>query len=269
MRTILNLLRGRRARLENDLGRELRFHFDRRVEDLRSQGLREGDARKQAAIEMGGIEQVQEDVRETWTLRRLEDAARDVRYAARSLARSPGFTATAVLSLAIGVGASAAIFSLADQILFRLLPVREPERLVAVDWKGNNLSHGWGPGAYMSYPLCRDLMKQDRFFDGVLCRFPTGVLLASGEGGQAEPVGAEIVSGSYFRMLGVVPALGRLLEHALAGSGVLLKLTAYEARLLKQSQQLLGQFFALREARTSEGTNVANADEEVSVLLTS
>ena len=64
-------------------------------------------------------------------------------------------------------------------------------------------------------------------------------------------------------------ALGRLLEHALADGGVLLKLTTYEARLLKQSQQLLGQFFALREARTSEGTNVANADEEVSVLLTS
>jgi predicted permease len=213
MRRILNLLRGRRARLENDLDRELRYHFDRRVEDLRAEGRREDDARKQAAIEMGGIEQVQEDVRETWTLRWLEDAFRDARYAARSLARSPGFTITAVVSLAIGIGASAAIFSLAHQILFRLLPVREPERLVAVDWNGNSLSHGWGPGAYMSYPLCRDLMKQDRFFDGVLCRFPTGVMLASGEGRQAQPVGAEIVSGSYFPVLGVAPAVGRLLDE--------------------------------------------------------
>ncbi|HEY8149901.1 MAG TPA: ABC transporter permease, partial [Vicinamibacteria bacterium] len=213
MRKILNLLRGRRARLESDLDRELRYHFDRRVDDLRAEGRREDDARRQAAIEMGGIEQVQEDVRETWTLRWLDDAARDVRYAARSLACNPGFTATAVLSLAIGVGASAAIFSLVDQVLFRLLPVREPERLVAVDWKGNNLSNGWGPGAYMSYPLCRDLMKQDRFFDGVLCRFPTGVMLASGEGRPAEPVGAEIVSGSYFPVLGVAPAAGRLLDE--------------------------------------------------------
>ena len=214
MRKIANLLgRRRRARMEEDLHRELRYHFDRRVEDLRAAGIAEGEARRRVAIEMGGIDQVQEDVRETWTWRWLEDAIRDARYAARSLARSPGFTATAVLSLAIGVGASAAIFSLVDQVLFRLLPVREPERLVAVDWNGNSLSYGWGPGAYMSYPLCRDLMKQDRFFDGVLCRFPTVVMLASGEGPQAEPVGAEIVSGSYFPVLGVVPAMGRHLDE--------------------------------------------------------
>jgi predicted permease len=204
---------GRRQRLEHDLDRELRDHLERRVADLRQAGVSEDDARRRAAIELGGVEQVREDVRETWVWRGLDDALRDVRYAARSLARSPGFTATAVLSLAIGVGASAAIFSLVDQVLFRLLPVREPERLVAVDWKGNSLSHGWGPGAYMSYPLCRDLMKQDRFFDGVLCRFPTGVMLASGEGRPAEPVSAEIVSGSYFPVLGVAPAVGRLLEE--------------------------------------------------------
>ena len=214
MGKIANLLgRRRRARMEEDLHRELRYHFDRRVEDMRAAGIAEGEARRRVAIEMGGIDQVQEDVRETWTWRWIEDAIRDARYAARSLARSPGFTATAVLSLAIGVGASAAIFSLVDQVLFRLLPVREPERLVAVDWNGNSLSYGWGPGAYMSYPLCRDLMKQDRFFDGVLCRFPTGVMLASAQGRQAEPVGAEIVSGSYFPVLGVVPAMGRHLDE--------------------------------------------------------
>jgi len=213
VRRLLNLLNPRRRKLERDLDRELRDHLERRVADLREAGLSDDEARRRAAIDLGGVEQVQEDVRETWIWRGLDEALRDVRYAARSLRRSPGFTATAVLSLAIGVGASAAIFSLVDQVLFRLLPVREPERLVAVDWKGNSLSFGWGPGAFMSYPLCRDLMKQDRFFDGVLCRFPTGVMLASGEGRQAEPVGAEIVSGSYFPVLGVVPALGRLLEE--------------------------------------------------------
>ena len=213
MRRLLNLLRKRRQRLEHDLDRELRDHLERRAADLRQAGLSEDDARRRAAIEIGGVEQVQEDVRETWTWRWVDDAIRDVRYAARSLRRSPGFTSTAVVSLAIGVGASAAIFSLVDQVLFRLLPVREPERLVVVDWKGNSLSSGWGPSAFMSYPLCRDLMKQDRFFDGVLCRFPTGVMLASGEGRQAQPVGAEIVSGSYFPVLGVAPAVGRLLDE--------------------------------------------------------
>jgi len=213
MRKLLNLLRGRRARLENDLDRELRYHFDRRVEDLRAEGRREDDAGKQAAIEMGGIEQVQEDVRETWTLRWLDDAARDARYAARSLGRSPGFTVTAVASLAIGIGASAAIFSLLDQVLLRLLPVKQPERLVLIDWKGKSLSDNRGSYNLMSYPICRDLQRQDRFFDGVLCRHPTEVYLAVAAGQTPELVGAEIVSGSYFPVLGVSPALGRLLDE--------------------------------------------------------
>jgi predicted permease len=213
MRKILNLLRGRRARLENDLDRELRYHFDRRVEDLRADGRSEDDARKQAAIEMGGIEQVQEDVRETWTLRWLDDAARDARYAARSLARSPGFTITAIASLAIGIGASAAIFSLVDQVLLRLLPVKEPERLVLIDWKGSALADIRGSYNLMSYPICRDLQQQDRFFDGVFCRAPITVNLATAAGERPEPVGAEIVSGSYFPVLGVSPARGRLIQE--------------------------------------------------------
>jgi predicted permease len=214
VRRLLNVLRGRRQRLEDDLDRELRYHLDRRVQDMVQAGLTEDEARRRAAIELGGVEQVQEDVRETWFWRWLDDALRDVRYAARSLRRSPGFTATAVLSLAIGIGASAAIFSLVDQVLFRLLPVKEPERLVLIDWKGATLADGWGSGNLMSYPLCRDLMQQDRFFDGVFCRHPTTVNLASGDGRKAEPVGAEIVSGSYFPVLGVVPALGRLLDQS-------------------------------------------------------
>src|SRR6185503_17506394 len=113
MRKLLNLFGGRRrARMERELYRELRYHFDRRVEDMRAAGITEDEARRRVAIEMGGIDHVQEEVRDTWTWRWIEDAIRDARYAARSLARSPGFTATVVLSLAIGVGASAAIFSL-------------------------------------------------------------------------------------------------------------------------------------------------------------
>src|SRR6059058_1047597 len=126
MRKVLNLLGWRRKRMERELDRELRYHLDWRVQDLVKAGLREEDARRQAAIELGGYDQVQEDVRDTWTWRWLDDALRDARYAARSLARSPGFTVTAIVSLAIGIGASAAIFSLLDQVLFRLLPVREP-----------------------------------------------------------------------------------------------------------------------------------------------
>src|SRR5260221_12353867 len=213
MRKILNLLGWRRQRMERDLDRELRYHLDRRVQELMSAGLKQEDARRQAAIELGGYDQVQEDVRDTWTWRWLEDALRDARYAARSLRRSPGFTITAITSRAIGIGASAAIFSLLDQVLFRLLPVKEPERLVLIDWKGSALADTRGSYNLMSYPICRDLQQQDRFFDGVLCRAPITVNLATAAGERPEPVGAEIVSGSYFPVLGVSPALGRLLQE--------------------------------------------------------
>jgi len=213
MRKILNLLGGRRQRMERDLDRELRYHLDRRTQDLVKAGINEDDARRQAAIELGGYDQVQEDVRDTWTWRGLDDALRDARYAARSLRRSPGFTVTAITSLAIGIGASAAIFSLLDQVLFRLLPVREPERLVLIDWKGNALADIHGSYNLMSYPICRDLQQQDSFFDGVFCRAPTTVNLATAAGERPEPVGAEIVSGSYFPVLGVSPALGRLIQE--------------------------------------------------------
>jgi len=214
MRQLLNRFHVRRQRLEADLDRELRDHLERRVADLRQAGLSEDDARRRAAIELGGVEQVQEDVRETWIWRGLDEALRDVRYAARSLRRSPGFTTTAVLSLAIGIGATAAIFSLVDQVLFRLLPVREPERLVLIDWHGNALSDSRGDGNIMSYPICRDLMRQDRFFDGVFCRQPRTVNLATAVGEKTEAVTAEIVSGSYFPVLGVSPARGRLLDES-------------------------------------------------------
>jgi predicted permease len=198
--------------MEQDLDRELRYHMDRRIEDLRRSGLSDTEARRQARLEFGGIAQVQEEVRDTWMWRWLDDRGRDIRYSARVLWRSPGFTVTAVMSLAIGIGASAAIFSLVDQVLFRLLPVKEPERLVLLDWKGNALADGWGSGNLTSYPLCRDLQEQTQFFDGVFCRHPTTVNFSTGH--QHEPIGAEIVSGSYFPVLGIRPELGRLIDES-------------------------------------------------------
>jgi predicted permease len=212
MRRFLNLFGSRRRRMESDLDRELRYHMERRVRDLTDSGLGESEARRQAAIEFGGIAQVQEEVRDAWFSRWLDDCGRDVRYAVRTLLRSPGFTATSVLSLALGIGASAAVFSLFDQALLRLLPVKEPERLVLLDWKGSFLGGGWGSGNLMSYPLCRDLQEQKQFFDGVFCRHPAEVMLSTGQ--QPRPVGAEIVSGTYFPVLGVRPELGRLIDES-------------------------------------------------------
>lgn len=212
MAKLRNLLPWRRRRLEHDLDRELRYHNDRRVLELMESGLDKAAAQRRAAIEFGGVDQVQEEVRETWTWQWLDHLVRDVRYAGRTLRRSPGFTSAAMLSLALGIGANAAIFSLFDQVLLRALPVEEPERLVLMDWKGNDLAAGRGSTNLMSYPLCRELQEQEQIFDGVFCRHPTMVNLSTGQ--QPQPVGAEIVSGSYFSVLGVHPELGRLIDES-------------------------------------------------------
>ena len=123
--------------------------------------------------------------------------------------RSPSFTATIVLSLALGIGATTAIYSLVDQVILHALPVREPERLVLVDWNGDQVANGFGSSNLMSYPICRDLQLHDRIFEGVLCRAATTVTLSMG--GEHKPAAVEIVSGTYFSVLGVGPALGRVL----------------------------------------------------------
>lgn len=207
MSRLLNWFRLRR--LDSDLDRELRYHLDRRISDLRAAGLPEQEARRQATLEVGGVTQVREEVRDVWLTRWLRDFVYDLRFAARSFVRSPSFTATAVLSLAIGIGATTAIYSLVDQIVLHALPVQEPERLVLIDWKGDPVATGFGSYNLMSYPLCRDLQLQTQFFDGVFCRALMPVNLSTG--GENKLALAEIVSGSYFSVLGIRPALGRLL----------------------------------------------------------
>ena len=207
MRQLMNWFRLRD--LESGLDRELKYHIDRRVGDLMQSGLPEPEARRQAVLELGGVTQVQEEVRDIWLTQWLRDFAYDLRFSARSFLRNPAFTTTAVLSLALGIGATTAIYSLVDQVVLHALPVHEPERLVLIDWHGDPLCCGFGTWNLMSYPICRDLQQQDRFFEGVLCRAATTVNLSTG--GEHRPAAAEIVSGSYFPVLGVNAALGRVL----------------------------------------------------------
>src|SRR6266513_6480422 len=127
----------RLRRLEGDLDRELRYHIDRRVTDLIHSGLPEPEARRRVALELGGATQVREEVRDIWLTRWLRDFVYDLRFSARSFRRSPSFTATALLSLALGIGATTAIYSLVDQVILHALPVRDPQRLVLVDSNGS------------------------------------------------------------------------------------------------------------------------------------
>src|SRR5215813_12181428 len=207
MKQMLNWFRLRK--LESDLDRELKYHIDRRVSGLIHSGLSEPEARRRAALELGGATQVREEVRDIWLTRWLRDFMYDLRFSVRSFLRSPSFTATAVLSLALGIGATTALYSLVDQVVLHVLPVDHPERLVLIDWIGFQNAETLGTDNLMSYPICRDLQQQKEFFDGVFCRAATTINLSTS--GEPRLTAAELVSGTYFSVLGVRPALGRLL----------------------------------------------------------
>jgi predicted permease len=135
----------------------------------------------------------------------------DLRYALRMLAKSPGFTVVAILTLALGIGANAAIFSLTDQVLLRRLPVQKPQELVALHSPGPQPGRNWSDGdrgAAWSYPMYKDLRDGNHVFSGLLARFLTQASV-SGQG-QTELANAELVTGNYFEVLGVRPALGRV-----------------------------------------------------------
>jgi hypothetical protein len=186
----------RPSRRDDDLEAELQAHAALAAEDGRG---------------TIGTSQAMESLRDQRGLPWLDDLRRDLWHGARTLARQRGFTITAVITLALGVGASAGVFTLLDQVLLRTLPVPEAERLVQVQWRGSKMGANYGSGSTVSYPFCRELEQQE-IFNGVLCRYPTDVSLSTG--GEPQLTRAEIVSGSYFEVLGVQPELGRLIARS-------------------------------------------------------
>src|SRR3981189_2884481 len=136
----------------------------------------------------------------------------DVRYGLRMLAKNPGFTAIAVLTLALGIGANTAIFSLLNQILLRQLPVKDPEELVLLRAPGVRTGHIWSDGddsESFSYPIYKGLRDNNPVFEGIFGRFAFSASI--GSRGKTERGSGELVTGNYFEVLGVRPALGRVL----------------------------------------------------------
>ena len=142
----------------------------------------------------------------------MNSFTQDFRYALRQLRKSPGFTLTVILTLALGIGANAAVFTMFDQVLLRMLPVQKPESLVRFQWtggfSGSMSSFGGDSDNYFSYPAYKEIRDHNQVFDGVLAADKAQVGVSWHN--QAENDQAEVVSGNYFQVLGLQPALGRL-----------------------------------------------------------
>jgi hypothetical protein len=178
--------------------------WKRRAADRDMQEELQSIAAMAAPRELGNLTVAAENARAEWGWSRLEQAARDLRYALRALRRSPGFAATAVLSLAIGIGANTALFTLINAVTWRLLPVHAPEALWLLDQRqGTVIVHGFD---YKQYRLIRD--HNDVLDLAAYSPVPLNVAID----GHPEPTtDGQIVSGDYFPLLGVRPAAGRLL----------------------------------------------------------
>jgi predicted permease len=203
-RRILSLLRNlfRKRAVEQALDDELRSSVELLTQEKVKQGLSQAVARREALSELGGVEQVKEEVRDVRAGRILEDLGRDVRFAFRTLYNSPGFTAVAVLTLALGIGANTAIFSVVNGVLLNPLPYPHPSQLVEVAEHDPPFSE-----SSISYPNFLDWVKQNHSFQSLAAYRQNDFSLA----GQGEPqrVIAMQVSATFFPLFGVAPVIGR------------------------------------------------------------
>ena len=201
-RRIGNLLR--RERLENQLAEELRAYVDEMAERKVRDGMAHGEARRQALIELGGLEQVKEEVRETWLGHGIATLARDARYALRTLLRRPLFTAAAVATLVLGIGANTAIFSLVNATLLKPLAVRDPGTLIGCYARDSRKPDSYRACSYPDYSGLRALPD---VFSHLSAH--TLVEVSVDAEGRTRHVVADLVSSDYFDTLGVPLASGR------------------------------------------------------------
>src|SRR5262245_54253623 len=202
-----------------ELNDEVQFHLEELIAENVAAGMSQEEARHSAMRSFGNATILSEEARETWGWITLEQIGKDVRYGFRALRNNPLFTAVAVLTLAIGIGANAAMFSLLDQVVMRPLPVRDSERVVIVRETGNHYGNSYAPNT-ISWPMFEDLRDNNQVFSGMFCRFPATVTIS--EGDRAAQISAELVSGSYFPILGVGATLGRTIapdDDAVPDSG--------------------------------------------------
>ena len=181
---------------------ELRFHLEKQIEQNVASGMDTGEARYAALRQFGNLGAVKEECRDSWGVRFVRELAQDVRYGLRQLRRYPGFAAVAVITLALGIGANTAIFSIVNAVLLNPLPYPHPDRLVALYSRTAQFTN-----SSISYPNFLDWVRLNRSFSSLAAyREDNFTLTGSGE---PERVSVEMVSAGFFSVLGDRPALGR------------------------------------------------------------
>ncbi|MGH9594106.1 MAG: ABC transporter permease, partial [Bryobacteraceae bacterium] len=196
----------RRSLAETELDAELEFHIQKQIEENLTAGMSAREARRMAVRQFGGLQQRTEECRDARRVHTIEDLLRDLAYATRTLRKSPGFTTVAILSLALGIGANTAIFSLINPMLLRPLNVPQPARLVRV----LSGTKGGEPPQDVSYPNYVEIRKSAQSMQSLAASsWPVQIGLGASAGARSERAFASMVSGNYFSTIGVRAALGR------------------------------------------------------------
>jgi predicted permease len=225
----------------SEFSEELEAHLQMHIEDNLRSGMNPQEARRQALIKLGGVQQVKEKYRERRSLPLLEMLWSDIRFGARVLWKSRGFTIVAIVTLALGIGGNTAIFSIVSGVLLHPLPFPQPEQLVALHESKPNFNQG-----SISYPNFLDWQKDNRTFSAIAVARRYAFSLTGK--GEAEQVNAEFVSGSFFPLLGVNPILGRTFTPAEEQAGaapVALISEGLWRRKFSSSSNVLGQSITL------------------------
>jgi predicted permease len=196
-----------RRQSDQDLNEELQHHIDLKTQEHIEAGMTPEEARYAALRAFGGIEQKKEQCRDADRLRWLEDLTQDLRYGLQQLRRNPGFAAVAIITLALGIGANTAVFSLIDAVMLRTLAVQKPDELMQV--RIYDPHQGGEADPTFTNPLWEQIRDQQNVFSGVFAWADNQFDLA--RGGTIEPADGSFVSGDFFPTLGLRPAAGRLI----------------------------------------------------------
>lgn len=221
--------------MDRELDEELRYHVERQTEENLRRGMTPCDARTAALCAMGGVEQQKEECRDRRGLNLIDHLVRDVRYAVRTLVHAPAFTAVVLITLALGIGPTAAIFSAVNAVLLNRPPVSDPDRIVNVYTQyAARATANPGAGDQVggsSYPDYVDL-RDSGVLEGVAAFADTGLSLDVG--GVTDRIDAQIVSGNYFDVLGVRPVIGRAFRKEEDSIGSLTRVVVLSHRTWQQ-----------------------------------